>query len=60
MSEPTLFRHLNDDEVAQFKQWAQDNYEPRTPISELWHPVVQAECEKINREHAKSEEHGNH
>lgn len=45
-----LFRSLNEEEVAQFKKWARDNYEPFTPIKGFWHPVIQVECARINAE----------
>jgi hypothetical protein len=45
-----LFRDLNEDEVADFKQWARDNYELGTDISSIWHPVCQEECRLMNEE----------
>jgi len=45
-----LFRTLNEAEILQFKKWARDNYTPYTEISGVWHPVIQAECTKINEE----------
>ena len=45
-----MFRDLNKKEEQEFKQWARDNYEPRTEITTAYHPVVQAECELINQE----------
>ena len=44
-----LFCDLNEDEVADFKQWARDNYEIGTDISSIWHPVVQEECHLMNK-----------
>jgi len=44
-----LFRTLNQDEVNEFREWARINYEKGTPINKAWHPVVQAECEAMNR-----------
>lgn len=46
----TKFRQLNESEKKEFKQWARDNYTPGDKISELWHPIVRQECEKINEE----------
>ena len=43
-----IFKELNLDEVKSFKDWAWDFYKAGDPIDELWHPVIQAECEKIN------------
>lgn len=45
-----MFRSLNAHEVEQFKQWARENFTAGGIISELWHPVAQAECAKINAE----------
>jgi hypothetical protein len=46
------FRSLKPNEEAQFRDWARNNYEPGAEISGIWHPVVQDECVKINREKA--------
>ena len=44
-----LFQNITDPaEIQEFKQWARDNYEPLTPIDGTWHPIVQAECARIN------------
>ena len=43
-----LFRELSEEETAKFQKWARDNYVPFSPIKGVWHPVVQAECVKIN------------
>lgn len=45
-----LFKDLTDEEQAQFRQWARDNYKPFTEIQGFWHPIVQEECVLINRE----------
>ena len=46
-----LFRDITDPaEIQEFKQWANDNYEPHTPINGTWHPIIQAECVRINNE----------
>lgn len=47
-----FFRQLNSEEEETFRQWARDNYQPGEPIKGIWHPVVQEECTKINRERA--------
>ena len=49
-----LFRSLPADEEASFRQWAQDNYQPLTPINGTWHPVIQDECCRINQEAGNS------
>ena len=45
-----MFRQLTEPEKEKFKQWARTNYIPHTEINEVWHPVVQAECRRINEE----------
>lgn len=45
-----LFRDLPPAEIAEFRSWARANYQPLTPISGIWHPVIQDECRKINQE----------
>ena len=45
-----LFRQLNATEEEEFKQWARENYEPYSEIKGVWHPVIQEECVKINKE----------
>ncbi len=52
-----LFRKMTSEEETAFRQWARDNYQPFTEIKGIWHPIVQAECTKINIE--KGEYHGN-
>ena len=42
------FRELNDKEMADFQRWARENYEIGAEISELWHPAVRDECERMN------------
>jgi hypothetical protein len=49
-----LFRQLDDNEEQSFRQWARDNYVPFEPIKGIWHPVIQAECSKINAERGAS------
>ena len=43
-----LFKELDPSEIKSFQDWAWDFYKPGDVIDELWHPVIQAECEKIN------------
>ena len=43
-----LFKELDPSEIKSFQDWAWDFYKPGDVINELWHPVIQAECEKIN------------
>lgn len=50
-----LFRDLTAEEEVDFRSWARSNYEPNTEISEIWHPVVQDECLKINAEYRYSD-----
>ena len=41
---------LDEEEIDGFRQWARDNYEPLTPISTGWHPIIQDECRIMNEE----------
>ena len=43
-----IFKELDPSEIKSFKDWAWDFYKAGDPIDELWHPVIQAECQKIN------------
>jgi len=43
-----LFKQLTENQEAEFRQWARDNYKPFDPIEGIWHPVIQDECAKIN------------
>ena len=43
-----LFRKLTPAEIETFQLWAQIHYIPGDEISTIWHPVVQAECHRIN------------
>ena len=43
-----IFKELDPTEIKSFKEWAWDFYKPGDVIDELWHPVIQAECQKIN------------
>lgn len=45
-----LFRDLDQQETASFRQWARDNYEPFSPINGCWHPIIQDECRVMNEE----------
>jgi hypothetical protein len=47
-----LFRELSPSEEVDFRQWARDNYKVNSEIEGYWHPVVQAECAKMNAESA--------
>lgn len=54
-----MFRQLTEQEKSKFRQWARVNYIPHTEINSVWHPVVQAECHRINKEiEAKLSENG--
>jgi hypothetical protein len=45
-----LFRDLTPEEEQPFRKWARENYKPYDAIKGIWHPVVQDECVKINKE----------
>ena len=44
-----LFKDIDDPtEINAFIQWARENYTPGEPINGVWHPIVQAECVRMN------------
>lgn len=43
-----IFRDLDPIQEAEFRQWAIANYTAGQEISELWHPVVRQQCQRIN------------
>jgi hypothetical protein len=45
-----LFRKLTAREEETFRTWARENYVPYEEIDGLWHPVIQDECVRMNRE----------
>ena len=45
-----FFRDLEPDEESEFRKWARENYQPGEEIKSVWHPLVRAECDKINEE----------
>jgi hypothetical protein len=45
-----IFRTLGQSEEEAFRLWARENYTPLSFINGIWHPVVQAECARINSE----------
>jgi hypothetical protein len=47
-----MFMELSPDQEQKFRNWARENYHPFTEISGIWHPVVQDECVKMNKENA--------
>ena len=49
-----LFKQLTASDVEAYRAWARENYKPLSEIKGIWHPVVQAECVKINEEHSDS------
>lgn len=47
-----LFREdIPDNERKAMQMWARENYKAHDPVKGVWHPIVQAECAKINSEH---------
>lgn len=47
-----FFRKLTAAEEARFRTWARDNYRPGSEINGAWHPSIQDECARMNRERA--------
>jgi len=45
-----LYKDLTPEEEPEYRKWAREHYEPFSPILGLWHPTIQEECTKINRE----------
>jgi hypothetical protein len=45
-----LFRKVSEEQIPMFKAWARTNYVPYSIIKGIWHPIVQAECVKMNEE----------
>ena len=44
-----LFRDdLTEQEKETFRRWARENYTRFSEIKGIWHPIVQAECVKMN------------
>jgi hypothetical protein len=50
MMNSSMFRPLSDAQELEFRQWARVNYTRFDQIGELWHPVIQEECAKMNIE----------
>lgn len=50
-----LFRKLNPAEEGRFRQWARNNWEPETPPSESWHPVVRDEWRRLDAQRAEQD-----
>lgn len=48
-----LFQKLNETDAADYRQWAHENYCAGDQINLVWHPVIRAECAKINAENGK-------
>ena len=42
------FKELTRDEIADYRQWARDNFKAGDEINPVWHPAVREECERIN------------
>jgi len=42
------FRQLNADETVEFLNWAHENYRIGDPIPGIWHPLIRAECHRMN------------
>jgi len=45
-----FFKTLSETEVKEYKQWARDNHTAGDEVQLIWHPVVRAECKRIDRE----------
>jgi hypothetical protein len=49
-----IWRPLDPEETKEFRKWARDNYVISTPINKVWHPAIQEECHKMNREYSSA------
>jgi len=47
-----MFMELSPKQEQKFRKWSRENYQPYTEINGTWHPVVQDECVKMNKESA--------
>jgi hypothetical protein len=45
-----FWTELTQQQELEYQQWARDNYSPQTAINGTWHPIIQAECVKMNLE----------
>ena len=45
-----IFKDLTAEEEEEFRQWAREHYLPKGARSNVWHPVVHNEMEKMERE----------
>jgi hypothetical protein len=43
-----IWRELDEKEVKEFKEWADENYTKGDEINDCWHPVVKERCKEIN------------
>jgi len=51
-----MFKILSNNEVEEFKLWAQNNYEKGTKINPAWHPVIVTKCILINLSYPTKQE----
>ena len=45
-----MFKVLHEDEQIVYRDWARKNYIAGDSINVCWHPIVRAECGRINAE----------
>ena len=45
-----MFKLFKQVEEHAYRKFARENYEPLSPIPEIWHPVIRDECRIINEE----------
>ena len=55
ISASPMFKNLAAHEVAEYKEWARENYVKHSEIKGIWHPVIQRECYLINAEEEPNE-----
>jgi hypothetical protein len=44
------FKKLSPKQQAKYREWARKNYHPGDKIDPTWHPIIRAECERIEIE----------
>jgi hypothetical protein len=53
-----MFKPLSEVQESNFRAWARKNYIPGSRINRLWHPVIQEECNLINKQNKGRNQNG--
>lgn len=46
-----MFKQLSESEVAEYQQWARDNFVPGEEVNPVFHPVIQKQCLELEWEY---------